>query len=72
MKFTEKYKDVGIGYITEENMLSEETEGNCSICNEKTIWYEIDYNAPICSEECLDLWSIQTLNEEYNNTLSKE
>lgn len=52
MKFDDKYPDAK--YPEQHgDMLCGETLLPCWNCGEPTRWYEINYEAPLCSEECV-------------------
>lgn len=60
MKYDEKYKMKGI--LTAEPMpglvFSAEHSGSCWHCGDETNWFDINFQAPICSTECHEeLWN---------------
>jgi len=65
MKFDDKYPDAK-NLEQYGDMLCGETFHPCWNCGTPTRWYEVNYEAPLCSEEC-----VAQKDKEYHKALRK-
>lgn len=54
MKFDRKYPDAQYLDEPQIGIVKSDTEMHCSICDEVTEWFQLDFAAAVCSEECLE------------------
>lgn len=66
MKFSDKYPDAK-NLEQYGDMLCGETFHPCWNCGTLTRWYEINYEAPLCSEEC-----VAQKDKEYRKALTSK
>jgi hypothetical protein len=60
MKFSDKYPDAEYLQEVEPSIVKFRDGEPCWICGQKTVFIEINFQAAICSEECLG-----TIDKEY-------
>ena len=63
MKFEQKFPNAEVDFEPKDLLIFKSvTEYPCDVCKEKTTWISMSFEAPVCSEECLNkLW------KEYND-----
>jgi len=54
MKYIDKYPNSKPDDEVEPSILRVEKEHRCDVCRSKTYFIDIDYQVPVCSEECDD------------------
>ena len=54
MKFKDRYPNAQYLDEVRMNIIKSDTEEPCFICGIPTYFHEINYQAPFCSEECID------------------
>lgn len=66
MKFRDKYPDAKYADTVEYSIMKGSKKDNCYICGALTDFIDMDFECPICSEECMD-----KINEEFFKALRK-
>lgn len=55
MKFGDKYPDAQYLEECEPGIVHGSIETPCENCNALTYWYELNFEAYLCSEECVEV-----------------